>query len=93
MGNIGNILRNAIARNLGNFESNLCQALLGGACQLVCVCVWPSPDSKLYFIGIVTIMYVLVIPCNFCVYGQYTTSARRARAGVLGHRHKIAWDK
>ena len=36
---------------------------------------------------------VLVIPCIFCVYGQYTTSARRARAGVLGHRHKIAWDK
>ena len=28
-------------------------------------------------------LYVLVIPCNFCVYGQYTTSARRARAGIL----------
>ena len=27
------------------------------------------------------------------IYGQFTTSAHRARAGVFGHRHKIALDK
>ena len=85
---LGDLERSGTVYNIRCKDSTSVR-LLGSYANVTLVIV----SGKKYQLFHMSIVYVLVIPCNFCVYGQYTTSARRARGGVLGHRHKIAWDK